>query len=187
MVATAAVAGCGAEPATAPAPTAAASVATSAFGGTDLAWIGIDIAMDEQVLPLLDLVPGKTDDAGVRGGVLQVKAFTDAELATLRALHDEAQLPAGNPHEGMPMPAMVTPEQVARASTLSGAAFDTLAVQQIRAHLEQGRNLARSESTAGIESRTRQLAAQVLRIRAAALETLKARPEAYRRNGAPLG
>ena len=43
-----------------------AVVPTADFGGTDLAWIEITIAMDEQVEPLLALVPKQSRDAKVQ-------------------------------------------------------------------------------------------------------------------------
>jgi uncharacterized protein (DUF305 family) len=161
-----------AQPPAAPHP-AASAPAPSAFGGTDLAWIEITIAMDEQLLPLLALAPGHAAQPRVRAAAVQVKAFTDAELASLRALHDEARLPTENPHEGMQMPGMVAPEQVAAAEKLNGAAFDTEFVTRLRGHLEQGATLAASETKAGRETRTQNLALQVSRTRAEALKALQ--------------
>ena len=145
---------------------------TADFGGTDLAWIEITIAMDEQVEPLLALVPAKGRDAGVRALAQQVQAFTGSELTPLRALHDEAGLPAQNPHEGMPMPGVVSAETVRRASALSGAAFDKLVRAQISDHLRQGKNLAESEEKAGTERRTRALASDVIHTRTEALSQM---------------
>jgi uncharacterized protein (DUF305 family) len=159
------VAGCEKDkpPATAP---------TADFGGTDLAWIEITIAMDEQVEPLLALVPAKSRDAQVQALARQVQAFTGAELTRLRALHDEAGLPSQNPHEGMPMPGLVSADTVRKASALNGAAFDKLVREQIAAHLKQGQNLAESEEKAGTEQRTRALAEDVIHTRTEALGSL---------------
>ena len=156
----------------APAATAAQAQSAVTFGGTDLAWVAINIAMDEELQPLLALAPqGHNPD--VLALAAQVTAFTGTELAALRALHDQAGLPAENPHEGMPMPGMVTPDLVKQAAALRGAAFDTLLVKQIRAHLEQGSKLAESESKAGIEAQTLALAAQVIATRTKILPTIK--------------
>ncbi len=154
-------------------PAASPARSAVAFGGTDLAWLEINIAMDEELLPLLALAGEQTRNPRVRALAAQVKAFTSTELGTLRALHDQAGLPAENPHEGMPMPGMVTPELLTRAGSLRGAAFDTLLVKQIRAHLEQGSKLAASESTAGIEPQTLALAGQVIATRTEVLPTIK--------------
>ncbi|XVU23470.1 DUF305 domain-containing protein [Actinoplanes sp. CA-054009] len=154
---------------TSPTPTTAPQ---ASFGGTDLAWIEINIAMDEQLLPLLELPPRRTTDPDTLALTTQVKAFTQAELGTLRQLHTRAGLPTENPHEGMPMPGMVTPEQVTEASKLAGPAFDQTVTERIKEHLVQSQNLARSESKSGIEGQTRQLALQILRTREVALSTI---------------
>lgn len=163
--------GCSAT-ASAPAPAPPARSAVT-FGGTDLAWLEINIAMDEELLPLLALTAGQTRNPRVLALTEQVKAFTGTELGALRALHDQAGLPAENPHEGMPMPGMMTPELLAQAKKLRDKEFDSMLVKQIRAHLEQGSKLAESESKAGIEQQTLALAAQVAATRTEVLPTVK--------------
>lgn len=174
------LAGCsatGSDAATTPsAGASAAPVAAAGFGGTDLAWIEINIAMDEQVLPLLTLVPKRTTTPATLAMAVQVKAFTEAELGILRQLHARAGLPDENPHEGMPMPGMVTAEQVREAASLAGAAFDETVIKHIRAHLEQSESLARSEEKSGVEPQTRDLALQILRTRGVALSTMPSTP-----------
>ena len=145
-----------------PAPSAPASAATSAaFGGTDLAWIEITIAMDEQLLPLLALAPQHGQPA-MAALTARVRTSTEAELTALRALRDEAGLPAQNPHEGMPMPGMVTADQVTQAAKLTGAPFDAFARQKIAEAARQGQSLAESEQRNGMEPRTRTLAANAV-------------------------
>jgi hypothetical protein len=139
-----------------PAPTAA-----PAFNGTDLAWIEVNIAMDEQLLPLLTLVRQKGGAVAAAATTAGVRTATETELATLRALHDEAGLPAQNPHEGMPMPGMVTAPDLAQVAKLTGTAFDRAADGKLHEFLEQGLNLARSEAQAGAEPRTLKLAADI--------------------------
>nr|WP_296066467.1 DUF305 domain-containing protein [uncultured Actinoplanes sp.] len=171
------LAGCSTQPqgpaAPPPAASSAAASPTVSFGGTDLAWIEINIAMDEQLKPLLDLVPSRSGSPAVQALATQVSAFTDAELSVLRELRDQAGLPPVNPHQGMPMPGMVTADQVAKASKLVGREFDKLVVDQIKGHLDQSRSLAHSEDQSGVEQQTRSLALQVLRTREQALSTLK--------------
>jgi uncharacterized protein (DUF305 family) len=171
--ATGSCAATGGSPATTPsANTPAQRGVAAGFGGTDLAWIEINIAMDEQLLPLLELTPKRTADPATLALSAQVKAFTEAELGVLRQLHARAGLPDENPHEGMPMPGMVTPEQVTEASQLAGAAFNETVAKLVRAHLEQGQSLARSEDKSGVEPETRSLALQILRNRGVALSTI---------------
>ncbi|MBB4753434.1 DUF305 domain-containing protein [Actinoplanes lobatus] len=166
-----ALTGCG-EPPTPAAPTPAApppAVSSTAFGGTDRAWLEITIAMDEQLLPLLDLVPR---DSALEAVSAQVRAFTEAELAELRRLGAEAGLPAENQHKGMPMPGMVMPSHVSEATALRGGEFDELLRSCLRAHLEQSRKLAEGEQAAGLEPRTTALAARISETRRTTLSAL---------------
>jgi uncharacterized protein (DUF305 family) len=164
----------------APAPATAATAATvpaaaapSGFGGTDLAWVEVSIAINEQLLPLLDLAPANGASPAVRKLAAAAKTFTTAELVTLRELHDQAKLPSQNPHEGMPMPGMVTPEQVTQAAGTKGAGFDSLLLTHLRESFEQGVNLATSETRAGIEPQTVALAREVLKTRGEYLPQVK--------------
>jgi uncharacterized protein (DUF305 family) len=162
LLSTAACAGAG--PGTTPVNSAATALsgAPGFFGGTDLAWVEINIAMDEQLLPLLDLAPANGAKPAVKVLAAQLKTVHSAELAALRRLHDQAGLPAQNPHEGMEMPGMVTPDILVQAARTRGADFDTLLLLHLKAHLEQGVNLATSETKAGVEPQTLALAKQVL-------------------------
>ncbi len=145
-----------------PSPTAGGA---GFFGGTDLAWVEITIAMDEELLPLLALVPANGSDPALKALSTEVTGVHERELTALRGLHDQAKLPAENPHKGMPMPGMVTPEQVTAAAAARGKAFDDLVRDHLEAHLRQGLKLAESERKSGVEPQTRALAAEVLRTR----------------------
>ena len=160
-----------------PAATASSAAPGSAgfFGGTDLAWVEITIAMNEEMLPLLDLVPTHSSDAGVKALAAEVRAFHGQELLTLRRLHDQAKLPAENPHKGMPMPGMVTPDQVIQAAAVRGPAFDKLLIRHLQAHFEHGAKLAESEKKAGVEPQTKALATDVISSREKYLAKLAAR------------
>jgi uncharacterized protein (DUF305 family) len=142
------------------------------FGGTDMAWVEITIAMDEELLPLLDLAATRSSDPRVQALAATVKAGHEQELGVLRSLHDQAKLPAENPHEGMPMPGMVTPDQVTEAAAARGAAFDKLLLRHLEAHLQQGVKLAESERKAGVEPQTRSLAGQVITNRTQVLKDM---------------
>ncbi len=162
--------GCGAgAPAPPPAPRPPAVSSAPAFGGTDRAWVEISIAMGEELLPLLDLAPQRSADPAVRRLAAEVSALHERELRILYELHDAAGLPAENPHKGMPMPGMVTPEQVAEAAAARGAAFDELLLRHLREHTEQGVRLATSEQQSGAEPRAKALAARMLTDRRAYL------------------
>jgi uncharacterized protein (DUF305 family) len=109
----------------------------------------------------------------VRKLAADVKTSAAAELATLYKLRDQAKLPSQNPHEGMEMPGMVTPEQVTQAAQTTGAGFDSLLLLHLKEAFEQAVNLATSETRAGIEPQTVALAKQVLKTRAGYLPRVK--------------
>nr|BFE69355.1 hypothetical protein GCM10020092_026560 [Actinoplanes digitatis] len=131
--------------------------------------------MNEELRPLLELVATHSSNAATKALAAEVAAFNDQELAALQGLHDQAGLPSENPHKGMPMPGMVTPEQVTAAAAARGAAFDALLAGHLKAHFEQGVKLAESEVKAGVEPRTKTLAAQVISSRERYLPRLAAR------------
>jgi hypothetical protein len=166
--------GAGACGATEPAPAPSPVVAASAFGGTDRAWVEINIAMGEELAPLLDLAGTRSKDPAVRALAAEITTVNQRELRLLYQLHDAAGLPAENPHKGMPMPGMVTPAQVTEAAAASGTAFDELLRKHLREHLEQGVRLATSERTAGVEAQSKVLAAQMIGEREAYLARLSA-------------
>lgn len=157
------LAGCG-TPAPAPQP---APGPVSTFGGTDLAWIEIMLAMNEQVVPLLDAVPAHAGGAATRDLAATVRVFTEAELPELRDLHRLAGLPAENPHTGMPMPGMVTDTELAAMTALSGTAFDEAATVKIDEVVEQAITLALSEQKSGTDPRTVALAGEIVAARTA--------------------
>jgi hypothetical protein len=150
-------------------PTPVVSTSAAAFGGTDRSWLEINIAMDEELLPLLDLVD---DDSDLFDVVSQIREFTEAELSEMRRLGEEAGLPRENQHKGMPMPGMVMPSQVSAAAKLRGKEFDAVLREHLRAHLEQSQKLAASERSAGSEPRTIALAVRISETRQSALNLL---------------
>jgi uncharacterized protein (DUF305 family) len=153
---------CGSSAPATPPPAPPPATAAASFGGTDRAWIEINIAMNEELTPLLALVPAQSRDDAVKALSAQVNELHQRELTDLRQLHDAAGLPAENPHEGMPMPGMVTPDIVRQAAAAEGPAFDRILREQVRAHLDQGVKLAKSETTAGVEPRTKALAERMI-------------------------
>jgi uncharacterized protein (DUF305 family) len=145
-------------------PSASTSVpiAASSFTATDRAWIEITMAMDEQLVPMLDLVDSHTGSAAVRDLREKADASTRSELSELRRLHDQAGLPAENPHQGMEMPGMVSANQVAHAGALREADFDDYFKKCLREHLAQTGRLALGEKSSGKEPQTVSLASRVL-------------------------
>jgi len=153
---------------------AAAAPAGAAFGGTDLAWIEINVALDDQVLPLLDLASARGTDPALKSLAAQLRTSVTADLATLHRLHDRAGLPSENPHEGMLMPGLVPADAVTRAAKLSGPAFDTAVKAALKPYLEQSHRLAEDEQKSGTDPTTRALAATTATGRERALHRLSA-------------
>jgi uncharacterized protein (DUF305 family) len=145
-----------------PSTSASTPTAASSFTATDRAWIEINIAMDEQLVPMLGLVDSHTGSAAIRDLGKKADASTKSELLDLRRLHDQADLPAENPHKGMEMPGMVSSNQIAHASALREADFDNYFKKCLRDHLAQTGRLALGEKSSGKEPQTVSLASRVL-------------------------
>ncbi len=118
------------------------------FNGTDIAWVQLMIAMNEQVLPLLDLTTGE-----LRTPAMTVRAGHVDELTRLKALRKQAGLSEANPHAGHVMPGLVTEEDV-RAS----ATDKTRLVSEVIEHLEQRILLAKGVSSSGTSKGVKSLA-----------------------------
>ncbi|WP_432251651.1 DUF305 domain-containing protein [Streptomyces sp. HNM1019] len=147
-----------------PAARAPSGQATSgAFNSSDIGWIQLMIAMDDQAVLLLDLVPGHSSDAGVEKWAKPVATAYRAELARLRKLLARAGVPDTNPHEGHDMPGMVTEDELHTIERAKGTAFDALFLAAMREHLDQAAKVAHSERSAGADPATRKLAVSVER------------------------
>ncbi|MFF1869843.1 DUF305 domain-containing protein [Kitasatospora herbaricolor] len=149
-----------------------ASTSGSAFNPTDLAWLQLAAPMTEQAVQLARLVTTRAASPDLRALATAVADADGAELARLHALLVRAGADQARPHEGHDMPGMTTAVEYAAAEQASGAAFDRLAGTYLREYLEQSVRLAGSESAAGREPATRELAADIRRNRAAELARL---------------
>jgi uncharacterized protein (DUF305 family) len=134
---------------------------SAGFGATDTAWIQIMIPMNEQLLAIVDLVPGRGADTQFHAVAQRVAASRRAELTDLYRLRERAGLPATNVHEGHDMPGMVTGTELDTMRAQHDRAFDTAVRDPLREHLDQGARLAASETAYGAEPETRQLAGRV--------------------------
>ncbi|MEV6930508.1 DUF305 domain-containing protein [Dactylosporangium sp. NPDC051485] len=153
---------------TAPAPPAPAPAAPSApaeFGGTDIAWVELMIPMDEQLLPVLDLVRRRSSDQRLVALAGELQGVYDGELPRLRALSDQAGLPKDNPHKGHKMPGLVDADRLAALQSGPAASFDREAVECLREHLTQLAQLAASELSNGTSPTVKTLATQVRQTR----------------------
>ncbi|WP_432824933.1 DUF305 domain-containing protein [Dactylosporangium sp. CA-092794] len=142
--------------------------AAAEFGGTDLAWVELMIPMDEQLLPVLDLVRERSADPGLVGLAGDLRGVYDAELPRLRGLSAAAKLPSDNPHKGHKMPGLVDADRLAAMRAASGADFERQATDCLREHLDQLARLAGAEVANGTSPSVKDLARQVEQNRAAA-------------------
>ncbi|GGM79470.1 DUF305 domain-containing protein [Dactylosporangium sucinum] len=140
----------------------ASAVAVSEFGGTDLAWIELMIPMDEQLIPVLDLLAQRAADPALARTAQELRAVYDAELPRLRTLGQQAGIPAENPHKGHKMPGLVDADRLAVISAAQGAEFDRQAAECLREHLAQLVSLAKSEIQNGNSPTVKAIARSVV-------------------------
>lgn len=152
-------------------PAATPSVA-AAFSPTDLAWIGLMIPMDEQLLRVLSMAEQHASEPALRTLATRLAAGHQAELVKLRQLRTRAGAPTANQHEGHDMPGMMTEPEVEAMGKAHGAAFDRLFEKNLREHLQQSVVVAKSVKTAGHDRATRDLAAAVEKSRTTQLQQL---------------
>ena len=140
--------------------------------GTDAAWLGLMIAMNESMLVLLDRAGPRTTDPGLATFVTTLAGTHRSELADLLGRAERGQLRITDEHAGHELPGIVTEADLARVEALRDAAFDAAVRECLREHLEQGARLAGSEQRSGTDEETRRLAARVERARRADLARL---------------
>ncbi|NEC69959.1 DUF305 domain-containing protein [Streptomyces sp. SID9727] len=170
------LAGCGspaAEPEGAPPPATGAPA-----DPTDAAWAQLMTPMNESAVALLSLASDRSGDTGVRRWAAGLRTSQNGELARLRPLLARMGLPDTNVHEGHRMPGMVTADDLARARTLRGAAFDRFLVDRIGGHLRQTAQVSRSETGAGTRPDAKRLAADLFSARRTEIARLPALPGA---------
>ncbi|MFI6256017.1 DUF305 domain-containing protein [Micromonospora zamorensis] len=139
------------------------SGSASLFSPTDIAWLQLTVAMNERLLPVLDMVPGRTTDPAWQTFAARLGTAHRADLSTARRLLAESGAPATNPHEGHDMPGMVTEQELTTLRSVTGVAFQRLAGQHVRAHLQQAVRIAAAEQRNGVHPATNALAAEVVR------------------------
>ncbi|TDC31309.1 DUF305 domain-containing protein [Micromonospora sp. 15K316] len=151
----------GAPPGGATTGAVAGGATSGAFSPTDVAWLQLTVAMNERLLPVLDLVPARTTDAAWRTLAVRVEESQRADLTRSRALLAESGAPATNPHEGHDMPGMITETELTALRAAEGSAFHRLVARHLRAHLSQAVRIARAEQGSGAHPATTALAATV--------------------------
>ncbi|MCG0283525.1 DUF305 domain-containing protein [Streptomyces sp. PSAA01] len=131
------------------------------FNSTDIGWIQLMIAMDDQATLLLGLVPGHSSDGGVEKWAKPVATAYRGELVQLRELLARTGVPDTNPHRGHNMPGMVTEDELRTIKGTKGAAFDTLFLAAMREHLDQAAKIAHAQRSAGADPAAKKLATSV--------------------------
>ncbi|MGC5310635.1 DUF305 domain-containing protein [Micromonospora zamorensis] len=139
------------------------SGSASLFSPTDVAWLQLTVAMNERLLPVLDMVPSRTTDPAWQTFAARLGTAHRADLSTARRLLAGSGAPATNPHEGHDMPGMVTEQELTTLRSATGVAFQRLAGQHVRAHLQQAVRVATAEQRNGVYPATTALAAEVVR------------------------
>jgi len=131
-------------------PTSSAAVAPGGFSDTDAAYVQLAIPQDETVMPVLALAKSREGvDPGLVSLAGEVEAGHQKELERLRGALSAAGQTYLNMHEGHDMPGMVTGDELAALTALSGPAFDAQLRVLLRAHFEESVTVAKSELAAG--------------------------------------
>ncbi|WP_179266226.1 DUF305 domain-containing protein [Asanoa hainanensis] len=144
------------------------------------------IAMNERLLPVLDLVPSRSGDPAVQLYASVARRARTAELESLRKLAAGLTLPE-NEHLKHDMPGMPTAAQRAALAKASGNAFDRGFAAAMIAHLDQASRLCAGEQNSGADPAFRSLAETIARgvgeerARASALDARAASPSANTR------
>ncbi|MFF7253824.1 DUF305 domain-containing protein [Streptomyces microflavus] len=161
--------------AAAPSPTASPSASSTP---TDAAWAQLMTPMNEKALALLTLAADRGTEPRLRAFATRLHSGQEAELGRLRPLLARMGLPDTDVHAGHDMPGMVTEADLEAARAAEGGAFDRLFLTGIRDHLRHSAQVSRSEITAGARADAKQLAADLVTAREAALTELEGLPGA---------
>ncbi|MFB6426854.1 DUF305 domain-containing protein [Streptomyces microflavus] len=161
--------------AVAPSPKASPSASSTP---TDAAWAQLMTPMNEKALALLTLAADRGTEPRLRAFATRLRSGQEAELGRLRPLLARMGLPDTDVHAGHDMPGMVTEADLEAAGAAEGGAFDRLFLTGIRDHLRHSAQVSRSEITAGARADAKQLAADLVTAREAALTELEGLPGA---------
>ncbi|MFD8863547.1 DUF305 domain-containing protein [Streptomyces sp. NPDC059590] len=160
-----AVSGCAGPEERAGASAAAAATATGTgpetLNPTDLAWLQLQLAMDEQALHILELAPGSGADPELKQWAAKVAKGHRADLAALRKLLTAARVPDTNPHEGHDMPGMVNATELRALEAAEGQEFDRLLRSALRDHLTHAERMSGEQRKAGSDPEVKQRAASI--------------------------
>ncbi|MGC0208611.1 DUF305 domain-containing protein [Streptomyces levis] len=161
-----AVSGCASSPPSAhpaaPRPAAGATSpgATSpgAPNATEVGWLQLTIAMDDQARRILELAPQRSGSTRMKDWAAETAVRHRDRLAVLRSLLAARGVPDDNPHEGHDMPGMVDAQEMRALRAARGPRFDRLLRSALIEHLDQSRKLAAAVRKAGAGADVRKAA-----------------------------
>lgn len=112
------------------------------LNATDIGWIQLTIAMEEQARTILDLAPRRRGDAALGRWAADLAEEHRRDLTALRRLLADGGVADDNPHAGHEMPGMASAAELRTLETARGTHFDRLLRSAVRAHLTQTRKMA---------------------------------------------
>jgi uncharacterized protein (DUF305 family) len=139
----------------------ATGTGTETLNPTDLAWIQLQLAMDEQALHILKLAPGSGGRPALKRWAAEVAEGHRAELTALRELLTAAGVPDTNPHEGHDMPGMVNATELRALEAAEGHEFDRLLRSALRDQLTHAERMSREQRKAGSDPEVKHRAASI--------------------------
>ncbi|MFI6335481.1 DUF305 domain-containing protein [Streptomyces sp. NPDC050535] len=131
------------------------------FSTTDIAWLQLMIAMDDQTRHILQLAPRHGGEPALKRWAAGVTRDNLSHLTSLRELLAAAGVPDSNPHEGHDMPGMVNAEELEALADATGTEFDRLLRSALREHLTQAEHLSDGLRDSGSDPQVRKLATTV--------------------------
>ncbi|MGM9383767.1 DUF305 domain-containing protein [Streptomyces antibioticus] len=144
-----------------PAASTAAVAASGRLNATDIGWIQLMIAMDDQARRILALAPDRSGDPRLVTWATGVAEDHRHALAALRGLLADAGVADDNPHAGHDMPGMVNATELRALEHADGPDFDRLLRAALDEHLTQAAKLAGAVQKADAEPEVKKLAREV--------------------------
>jgi uncharacterized protein (DUF305 family) len=134
---------------------------TGPFSTTDIAWLQLLIAMNDQTADILELVPRHGGEPALKSWAADAARDNRTHLTALRELLAATGVPDTNPHEGHDMPGMVNAEELRALSDATGARFDRLLRSALHEHLTHAQQLSKELRENGSDARVKKLATTV--------------------------
>jgi len=176
---------CGSEDAPSSQPSAASEAdnSTASFNDADVVFAQSMIPHHAQAIEMAELA--LAESAGARPEIVAlataIQGAQDPEIQQMTAWLEQWGQPVemegmdGMEHtDGMEMDGMMTADQMAELSTLTGAAFDTAWAQMMIAHHEGAITMATEVKAAGVDAGVASLANQIIAAQQAEIDQMRA-------------